>query len=85
MRSQLAKEGLKVLGVLQKSNPSFYNQNKTRFDSLEQFYWEHIEALEQKRLWTLIKENRNKEYRLMKTKKARLMDLLFTIKGKLKR
>ena len=85
VRTQLPKEGLKCLQALQESDPVYYSKNIVRLDSLKQFYLEHIHALETNDTKAILMENRNSEYGLMKTKKARLMDVVFTLKGKLKR
>ena len=85
IRTQLPKEGLKMLQALQESDPIYYSKNINRFQRLKDFYQEHIHALETNDTFTVLKENFNPEYKHMKSLKARIMDVLFTCKGKLKR
>lgn len=84
VRTQLPREGLIFLEALQDSDPVYYSKNLQTFSVLKDFYLEHIEALENGDVKTLLKENTMPQYRHMKTKKARVMDLIFAMQRKLK-
>ena len=48
-------------------------------DLMHQFDKEHIEAIQDRKFFRLLKQNFNPYYRHLKSKKARCMDLLFVL------
>ena len=70
---------MKVLETIKEVNPEFYDDNKKRFDAYYQFDKEHIEAIQDRKFFRLLKQNFNPYYRHLKSKKARCMDLLFVL------
>lgn len=80
LRMQNANNALIVLEDIEKANSSFYQSRQEEFKKLKQFLILHNKNLENKNFWGLLKQNTSPFYRLIKTKKARIMDLIFALK-----
>lgn len=84
VRKEQAEKTLIVLEIIKKSNRTYYENRKEYFDNLKLFCEKHIFYLENNDILGLFKQNFSRYYRVIATKKARLMDLFFVIfnKGK---
>lgn len=78
-RILVCRDGMKVLETIKEVNPTYYEANKERFDAYYQFDKEHIEAIQNRKFFRLLKQNFNPYYRHLKSRKARCMDLLFVL------
>ena len=78
-RILVCRDGMKVLETIKEVNPTFYEANKERFDAYYQFDKEHIEAIQNRKFFRLLKQNFNPYYRHLKSRKARFMDLIFVL------
>lgn len=85
IRTLLPKEGLATLEALKETNPDYYQSREEEFEDLKTFYQQHIEYLEQGKFFKLLMQNTNKHYGELKTKKARIMDLIFVLEHKIKK
>ena len=81
LRMQNAKNALIILENVEKVNPAFYASRKEEFINLKQFLIKHNQNLENRNFFGLIKQNFSPFYKMIKTKKARIMDLVFVLKG----
>lgn len=82
IRIQLAQDGLGVLDALKNSSPEFYNRRLDYYEGLRKFYENHILYLKKKKLFKLIMQNASPYYGQLKTRNARIMDILFIIMHK---
>lgn len=80
IRMQNSANALIVLEDIEKVNPAFYASREKEFKNLKQFLVQHNKNLENKNLFGLLKQNTSPFYKLIKTKKARIMDLIFALK-----
>ena len=82
IRTQNAHNALNVLKTVSKANPDYYQTNQEEFKCMIDFFNQHIQALENKKFFKLLCQNTSPYYSLIKTKKARVMDLLYVLKEK---
>lgn len=80
IRMQNSANALIVLEDIEKVNPAFYASREKEFKNLKQFLVQHNKNLENKNFFGLLKQNTSPFYKLIKTKKARIMDLIFALK-----
>lgn len=78
-RTLVCLDGMKVLETLKDVDPKWYKQNEERFNQYYQFDKEHVEAIQNRKFFSLLKQNLNPYYRQLKSKKARFMDVLFVL------
>lgn len=79
LRMQNAKNALIVLEDVEALNRSYYETRKDEFLRLRSFLIKHNQYLEKNDFIGLIKQNFSPFYKKIKTKKARLMDLIFVL------
>ena len=82
IRTQNAHNALDVLGIIHLANSDYYQEHKVEFGCMIDFFNQHIQALENKKFFKLLWQNTSPYYSLIKTKKARVMDLLYVLKEK---
>ncbi|CBK88797.1 Glycosyltransferases involved in cell wall biogenesis [Faecalitalea cylindroides T2-87] len=80
LRMQNSLNALIVLEDVEKMNPAFYETREKEFKELKKFLVKHNQNLENKSFFGLLKQNTQPFYKLIKTKKARVMDLVFALK-----
>ena len=80
IRSQNAKNALIVLDVVKENNLEFYKKNENEFIKLKEFLLKHIKYIKNKNFFDLLFQNFSPFYKQIKTKKARMMDLLYCLK-----
>ena len=80
LRMQNSLNALIVLEDVEKMNPAFYETRENEFKELKQFLIKHNQNLENKSFFGLLKQNTQPFYKMIKTKKARVMDLVFALK-----
>lgn len=80
IRMQNSQNALIVLEDIEKMNPSFYKKRKQEFKAFEHFLIKHNQNLTEKSFFGLLKQNIQPFYKKIKTKKARVMDLVFVLK-----
>ena len=79
LRMQNSLNALIVLEDVKKMNPAFYETRENEFKELKQFLIKHNQNLENKSFFGLLKQNTQPFYKMIKTKKARVMDLVFRV------
>ncbi len=82
IRTQLSKEGLLVLEALEESDPNYYQAHREELDGWKEFYQKHTEYLEKHKAISLLLQNRNPYYKRLKTRNARIMDVIFALEHK---
>lgn len=82
IRTQNAHNALNVLKIVCKANSDYYQTNQEEFSHMSAFFNQHIQALENKNFFKLLCQNTSPYYSVIKTKKARVMDLLYVLKEK---
>lgn len=82
IRTQNAHNALNVLNIIRLANSNYYQENQEEFSHMSAFFNQHIQALENKKFFELLCQNTSPYYSLIKTKKARVMDLLYVLKEK---
>ena len=82
IRTQNAHNALNVLNIIRLANSDYYQENQEEFKHMSAFFNQHIQALENKNFFKLLCQNTSPYYSLIKTKKARIMDLLYVLKEK---
>ena len=80
LRMQNSLNALIVLEDIKEINSSFYLSREEEFKELKRFLIQHNKNLEDKNFWGLFKQNTSPFYKRIKTKKARIMDLIFALK-----
>lgn len=80
IRTQNAHNALNVLNIIRLANSDYYQENQEEFKHMSAFFNQHIQALENKNFFKLLCQNTSPYYSLIKTKKARSMDLLYVLK-----
>ncbi|WP_281771613.1 glycosyltransferase [Faecalitalea cylindroides] len=80
LRMQNSLNALIVLEDIKEINSSFYLSREEEFKGLKRFLIQHNKNLEDKNFWGLFKQNTSPFYKRIKTKKARIMDLIFALK-----
>lgn len=80
LRMQNSLNALIVLEDVKKMNPAFYETRENEFKELKQFLIKHNQNLENKSFFGLLKQNTQPFYKMIKTKKARVMDLVFALR-----
>lgn len=83
VRIKLAQEVLDVLEALQESDPKFCERPEVEFQQRKEWHQKHIEYLSGHQLLKLISQNRSPYYGQLKTRNARMMDILFILQNKL--
>lgn len=79
VRLQDAKDALVVLDILSRLNSVYYQKREKEFRNLSLFLVEHNDNLKNKRFFKLLKQNFNPFYGIIRTYKARIMDLFFCL------
>lgn len=77
VRTGVAKDGLNVLQALIETDPDFYKANERDYESLKEFYLQHINYLKQRNWIGLIRQNKDPHYSQLKSRNARMMDIFF--------
>lgn len=80
LRMQNSLNALIVLEDIKEINSSFYLSREEEFKELKRFLIQHNKNLVDKNFWGLFKQNTSPFYKRIKTKKARIMDLIFALK-----
>ena len=80
LRMQNSLNALIVLEDVEMMNPAFYETREKEFKELKKFLVKHNQNLENKSFFGLLKQNTQPFYKMIKTKKARVMDLVFALK-----
>lgn len=78
VRKQFAQERVDSLSVVEMIDPQFFNDHPP-YVKMKKFCEEHCDYLEHKRFFKLLGQNFNPIYRELKTKNARLYDLVFAL------
>lgn len=78
VRLKFAEDMLDVMETIKQTWPEEYYENDI-YQKRSKFCAEHIQALKSRNTWQLIKENTNPVYGELKTKRARMMDLVFSL------
>lgn len=77
-----AYNAINVLDILGKANPEYFESRIEWFNGLIDFCNQHIKILNSRNILGLIKQNISPYYAVIKTKKARLMDIVFALMNK---
>jgi glycosyltransferase involved in cell wall biosynthesis len=85
IRTQLSEEGVATLQTLREIDPAFYHEHQKEFDDLADFYQKHTQYLQEGKFFKLLMQNRNPHYAELKTRNARIMDLIFVFENKFHR
>ena len=70
------------MAIIRLANSDYYQENQEELSHMSAFFNQHIQALENKKFFELLCQNSSPYYSLIKTKKARVMDLLYVLKEK---
>lgn len=78
IREQFAKERVESLSVVEQIDPGFY-EPASRIYQNESFCEKHCQYLENKQFFHLLWQNFNPIYKQLKTRNARMYDLIFAL------
>lgn len=78
IREQFAKERVESLSVVEQIDPDFMNQHP-EYIKMKAFCEKHCQYLENKQFFHLLWQNFNPIYKQLKTRNARMYDLIFSI------
>lgn len=82
LRLKNAENVICVIEIIQRVNPKFYSSRQIDFEQIVIFAKNHNEYLKNRDFFHLFMQNKSPYYSLIKTNKARVMDLLFCITSK---
>lgn len=78
IREQFAKERVESLSVVEQIDPDFMNQHP-EYIKMKAFCEKHCQYLENKQFFHLLWQNFNPIYKQLKTRNARMYDLIFAL------
>ena len=79
VRKQAAYNAINVISIVKNANIEYYQNREKWFEGIESFCTEHIQMLESRNILGLLKENFSPYYGVIKTRKARIMYIIFAI------
>ena len=82
IRVMPACNAINVLDILRKANPEYFKSREEWFNGMIDFCNRHVKMLNDRNIIGLLRQNVSPYYGVIKTKKARLMDVVFVLMNK---